>query len=149
MFEDEWRQSKQLYRGRPEYWEDSWSLEAISCHSNTSGKTSAKTDVKNLQRDNNNNNNNNKNNNNNNTMHKALHSWDDIDRLYVPWKDRGRGLASIEDRVDAPIKWLVDFIRMRTDYRYQKRHWLHDGQQWQKLGNENGKKNNFMGILND
>ena len=35
------------------------------------------------------------------TMHKALHPRDDIDRLYVSKKERGRGLTSIEDSVDA------------------------------------------------
>ena len=30
------------------------------------------------------------------TMHKALHPRDDVDRLYVPRKERGKGLASIE-----------------------------------------------------
>ena len=34
-------------------------------------------------------------------MHKALHSRDDVDRLYVPRKG---GLASIEDSADALIQ---------------------------------------------
>ena len=34
------------------------------------------------------------------TMHKTLHPRDDVDRLYVSRKERGRGLASIEDSVD-------------------------------------------------
>ena len=33
-------------------------------------------------------------------MHKALHPRNDVDRLYVARKERGRGLASIEDSVD-------------------------------------------------
>ena len=44
------------------------------------------------------------------TMHKALHPRDDVDRLYVSRKDEGRGLASIEDRVDASIQRLEDYI---------------------------------------
>ena len=32
-------------------------------------------------------------------MHRSLLPRDDVDRLYVPKKERGRGLASIEDRV--------------------------------------------------
>ena len=40
------------------------------------------------------------------TMHKALPPRDDIDRLYVPRKEGGRGLTSIEDSVDASIQWL-------------------------------------------
>ena len=44
------------------------------------------------------------------TMHKALHPWDDVDRLYVPRKERGRGLVSIEDSVDTSIQRLEDYI---------------------------------------
>ena len=44
------------------------------------------------------------------TMHKALHSRDDIDRLYVSRKEGRRGLASIEDSVDASIQRLEDYI---------------------------------------
>ena len=45
------------------------------------------------------------------TMHKALHPRDDVDRLYVSRKEGGRGLASIEDSVDASIKRLKDYIQ--------------------------------------
>ena len=45
------------------------------------------------------------------TMHKALHSRDDVDRLYVSRKEGGRGLASIEDSVDASIQRLEDYIQ--------------------------------------
>ena len=34
---------------RPEYWEESWTLEETCCHSNSSEKSSAKADVKNYQ----------------------------------------------------------------------------------------------------
>ena len=44
------------------------------------------------------------------TMHKALHPRDDVDRLYVPRKEGGRGFASIEDSVDTSIERLKDFI---------------------------------------
>ena len=44
------------------------------------------------------------------TMHKELQTRDDADRLYVPRKKGGRGLASIEDSVDASIQWLEDYI---------------------------------------
>ena len=44
------------------------------------------------------------------TMHKALHPRDDVDRLYVPRKERGRWLASIEDSVDISIQRLEDYI---------------------------------------
>ena len=45
------------------------------------------------------------------TMHKALHPRDDVVRLYVSWKEGGRGLVSIEDSVDASIQWLKDYIQ--------------------------------------
>ena len=44
------------------------------------------------------------------TMHKALYPRDDVDRLYVSRKEGGRGLASIEDTVDASIQRLEDYI---------------------------------------
>ena len=43
-------------------------------------------------------------------MHKALHPRDDVDRLYVPRKDGGRGLASIEDSVDTSIQRYEDYM---------------------------------------
>ena len=43
-------------------------------------------------------------------MHEALHPRDDVDRLYIPRKEGGRGLASIEDSVDAYIQRLEDYI---------------------------------------
>ena len=45
------------------------------------------------------------------TMHKALHQRDDVDRLYLSRKDGGRGLASIEDSVDALVQQLEDYIQ--------------------------------------
>ena len=44
------------------------------------------------------------------TMHKALHPRDDVDRLYVSRIEGGRGLASIEDSVDASIQRFEDSI---------------------------------------
>ena len=44
------------------------------------------------------------------TMHKALHPRDDVDRLYVSRKEGGRGLASIEDSVNASIQRLEDYV---------------------------------------
>ena len=44
------------------------------------------------------------------TMHKALHPRDGVDRLYVPRKEGGGGLASIEDSVDTSIQRLEDYI---------------------------------------
>ena len=44
------------------------------------------------------------------TMHKVLHPRDDVDRLYVSRKEGGRGLAIIEDSVDASIQRLKDYL---------------------------------------
>ena len=44
------------------------------------------------------------------TMHKALHPRDDVDRRYVSRKQGRRGLASIEDTVDASIQRLEDYL---------------------------------------
>ena len=45
------------------------------------------------------------------TIHKALHPIDDVDRQYVSRKEWGRGLASIEDSVDASVQRLEDYIQ--------------------------------------
>ena len=44
------------------------------------------------------------------TMHKILYPRDDVDRLYISRKVGGRGLASVEDSVDASIQQLEDYI---------------------------------------
>ena len=44
------------------------------------------------------------------TMHMALNPRDDVERLYVSRKEGRRGLASIEDNVDASIQRLEDDI---------------------------------------
>ena len=44
------------------------------------------------------------------TIHKALHPRDEVDRLYVPRKEGGRGHTSIEDSVDTSIQRLEDYI---------------------------------------
>ena len=45
------------------------------------------------------------------TIHKALHTRDDVDRLYVSRKEGWGGLASSEDSVDASIQRLEDNIQ--------------------------------------
>ena len=47
-------------------------------------------------------------------MHKALNPRDDVDRIYVSRKEGGKGVASIEDSVDASIQQLEDNIEKRT-----------------------------------
>ena len=78
------------------------------------------------------------------TMHKALRPRDDVDRLYVSRKEWERGLASIEDSVDASIQRLEDWLqpseRILTSRQITK---------LQEPRNKYRKKNNFMGVLND
>ena len=40
-----------------------------------------------------------------------MHRRDDVDRRYVPRKEGGRGLASIEDSVDASIRLFENYIK--------------------------------------
>ena len=44
------------------------------------------------------------------TMHKVLHTRDDIDRLYVPRKEGGGGLASFENIVDTSMQRFENYI---------------------------------------
>ena len=45
------------------------------------------------------------------TIHTALHPRDDVDRLYASRKEGGRGLASIEDSVEASIQRLEHYTQ--------------------------------------
>ena len=86
------------------------------------------------------------------TMHKALHPRDDVDRLYVPRKEAGMWLPSIEDSIDTSIQRLEDYIqkherglitaiRNNADNTIDKR--------MTKTRKQNGKKNKSMGVLNN
>ena len=77
------------------------------------------------------------------TMHKALHPRNDVDRLNVSRKEGGRGLASIEDSVDASIQRLEDYIekhdggliaaiRNDTDYTMDNRMTITRKQKWEE-----------------
>ena len=76
-------------------------------------------------------------------MHKAWHPRDDVDRLYVSRKQGGRGLASIEDSVDASIQRFGDYIekheqglitviRNDTDNTIDDRMTITRKQKWEK-----------------
>ena len=76
-------------------------------------------------------------------MHKALHPKDDVDRLYVPRKEGGRGLASVEDRVDTSIqrlevytekheRELITAIRNNTDNTIDNRMTKTRKQKWEE-----------------
>ena len=86
------------------------------------------------------------------TMHKALHPRDDMDRLYVPRKEGGKGLASIEDSVVTSIQRLEDYIekqerglitaiRNNTDNTIDNRTTKTTKQKWER--------NNPTVVLND
>ena len=47
------------------------------------------------------------------TIHKALHSRDNVDRLYLSRKEGGRMAANIQDRINASIKRFKDYIEQR------------------------------------
>ena len=77
------------------------------------------------------------------TMHKALHPRDDVNRLYVSRKEGGRGLASIEDNVDASIqrleaniekheRGLITAIRNDSDNTIDDRMTITRKQKWGK-----------------
>ena len=46
-------------------------------------------------------------------IHKALHPRDDVDRLYVSWREGGRGIAGIEDSVSASLQRLEVYIKKK------------------------------------
>ena len=83
------------------------------------------------------------------TMHKALHPRDDIDKLYVSRKVGGRGLASIEDSVDAWRQRLKDYIEKHEELITSIRNDIDKTLKRMTIRKQNGKKNKFMGILND
>ena len=77
------------------------------------------------------------------TVHNALHPRGDLDRLYVSRKEGGRGLASIEDSVDASIQRLEDYrekheqglitaIRNNTDNTMDNRMTITRKQKWEE-----------------
>ena len=76
-------------------------------------------------------------------MHKALHPIADVDWLYVSRKEGGRGLASIEDSVDASKQRLEDYIGKHegglftaiendTDNRMNNRKTITRKQKWEE-----------------
>ena len=44
------------------------------------------------------------------TIHKALHPWDDVERLYISRKEGGRRFASIDYSVAASIQRLENYL---------------------------------------
>ena len=85
------------------------------------------------------------------TMHKALHPRDDVDRLYVPRKEGGSGLASIEDSLGASIQRLEDYIEKHergliTAIRNDTDNTIDDRMTTRK---QKWEKNNSMAALDD
>ena len=90
------------------------------------------------------------------TVNKVLHPRD-VDRLYVPRKEEGRGLASIEVSVDASIQRLEDYmqkhdrglitaIRNNTDNTLDNRMKLTRKQKWKKKPQPYGR---FKQLINN
>ena len=48
-------------------------------------------------------------------MHKALHPRDEVDILYASRKEGGRGLAIIEDTVDASMQQYGQHDKLKND----------------------------------
>ena len=48
-------------------------------------------------------------------MHKALQPRDDIEKLYVSRKEDGTGLANIQDRINALIQRIEDYMKKSVD----------------------------------
>ena len=49
------------------------------------------------------------------TIYGALHPKSDVDRLYIPRKERGRDLISIEDCVEVAIRGLEVYVHGREE----------------------------------
>ena len=85
------------------------------------------------------------------TMHKALHPRNNVDRLYVSRKEGGKGLASIEDNVDASIQRLEDYIekherKLITAIRNDMANMIDD--RMITIRKQKWEKNNSMAALN-
>ena len=74
-------------------------------------------------------------------MHKVLNPWDDVDRLHVSRKERGRELSIIDDSVDASIRLedyiekhggLITAIRNDTDNTMDNRMTITRKQKWEE-----------------
>ena len=85
------------------------------------------------------------------TMHKALYPRYDVDRLNVSRKKGGRRFANAEDSVDASIQRLEDYIQKRGGRLITATGNNTDNTRTNRttITNENGKKNNSMGVLSD
>ena len=81
------------------------------------------------------------------TMHKALNSRDDVDRLYVSRKEGGRGLAitdtpiRLKDYIEKHEGGLITATRNDTDNMKTNRMTITRKQKWEE--------NISMGVLND
>ena len=85
------------------------------------------------------------------TMHEALYPRYDVDILYVSIKWGGRGLASIEDSVDASIHRLEDYIEKLKGGLIPAISNNTDNTMGNRMTKtrKNREKNNSRGVLND
>ena len=49
------------------------------------------------------------------TMHNALHPRSNVDRLYIPRSEGGRGLLSVEDTVNLAKQGLQGYVKMSDE----------------------------------
>ena len=66
------------------------------------------------------------------TIDKALLLRDDVDRLYLSRKKRGRGLACIQDSIDASIQRLEDNIKKQPNNTSINRTRITRKQKWEE-----------------
>ena len=62
-------------------------------------------------------------------IHKALHSKDDVDWLYVSRKEEGSITSYHASIKDSTTQVFTRKTRGRNDYSKQKLHWQHEDQQ--------------------
>ena len=64
------------------------------------------------------------------TTNKALHTWDDVDRLYLSRKEGWRGLARIQNSVNTSIRRLKEYIKKELRKTYHNDSKQHEDQQY-------------------
>ena len=84
-------------------------------------------------------------------MHKVLHTWYDVDRLYMSKREGRRGFTNIQDNVNALVQRLEDYIKS-AEKDWSGRPETIDNTSINRIKitrKKNGKKNNSMDIPSD
>ena len=86
------------------------------------------------------------------TMNKELHHWDDVERVYISRKERGREFASIQ------TAFTGQYNGLKIIYKSVEEDWLHppetilkiwDQQNDNNQKTKNGKKSKSMDVLSN